>query len=39
VCELSGCSAQQIAEGLLGATAAFADDLRDDLQVLALRLI
>jgi serine phosphatase RsbU (regulator of sigma subunit) len=38
VCGLRGSSAQTIAEGLLTAASSFADDLRDDLQVLALRL-
>ena len=38
VCRHRGASAQAIAEGLLTSASSFADVLRDDLQVLALRL-
>ena len=38
VCKLRGASAQAIAEGLLSSASSYADVLRDDLQVLALRL-
>ena len=39
VCRIHTSPAQQIAEGLLAAASSFADVLRDDLQVLTLRIV